>query len=151
MCSPSPSGQMLGFGIAIAPPRHVLKSAPRSGDMGSAAACSGTSVLRHLSRRSVRPALSLVLAFRRATREAQCVWAPRPRPEWLEELNALVERPVATSAATTTSTSTSAQRLAAPTDRGGALLKFKRDHVVAAYCANNQFAIETFRTRVIAT
>src|SRR5205823_2105684 len=39
----------------------------------------------------------------------------------------------------------------APTDRGAAPLKFKRDHVVAAYRANNQFAIETFRTLFIAT
>ena len=36
-------------------------------------------------------------------------------------------------------------------DGGAALLKFKADHVAAAYRANDQVAIEGFRTLLIAT
>jgi hypothetical protein len=39
----------------------------------------------------------------------------------------------------------------ARSDGGAALLKFKADHVAAAYNANDQLAIETFRTLFIAT
>jgi hypothetical protein len=39
----------------------------------------------------------------------------------------------------------------ARSDQGAGLLKFKRDHVASAYNANDQLAIETFRTLFIAT
>ena len=39
----------------------------------------------------------------------------------------------------------------ARSDGGAALLKFKADHVAAAYNANDQLAIETFRTLFVAT
>ena len=75
----------------IARPRSARRDACHSADRSSS-----TKRVNPLVKRVAGGAGSIgsafVLAFRSAAREAHGVWAPRPRPEWLEELNALGAR-----------------------------------------------------------